>query len=53
MKSRTNNIEKLSIELKKELNNPKLNNVKRVYIVEKIKLIGEYIVNKNRSGSPL
>jgi hypothetical protein len=36
----------IKLRLQKELNDPKLNSVKQTYLVEKIKMLGEFIVGK-------
>jgi hypothetical protein len=41
-------IEQLRANLKKALNSPNLNLVKQTYLVEKIKLLNEYIGKKQK-----
>ncbi|MGZ3884209.1 MAG: hypothetical protein ACXVPQ_05325 [Bacteroidia bacterium] len=41
-------IEQMADKLKHELSNPKLNSVKKTYLLEKIKLLGEYAVKKQK-----
>jgi len=36
-------IEKLAVELRKEFKKPKLNEVKKVFLAEKIRIIEEYL----------
>ena len=39
-------VDKLTMKLKKELANPKISAIKKSYLVEKIRLIGEFMVKK-------
>jgi len=48
MKSPNSKAEKITKLLKNELNNPKLNLVKKTFIVEKIKLLSDFIIRKKR-----
>jgi hypothetical protein len=38
--------EQLKNRLQRELNDPKINSVKQTYLVEKIKMLGEFLVKK-------
>jgi hypothetical protein len=46
MKSNLLIAKQIKLRLQQELNNPKLNSVKQTYLVEKIKMLGEFIVGK-------
>ena len=42
------NIQKIKVKLQKELNNTKLTEVKRDYILEKIKILTKFSTNKKK-----
>jgi hypothetical protein len=48
MKLRHSSIEKHIVDLKKELNDPNVNSVRRTYLIETLKLIDEYTSRRNR-----
>ncbi|MBK9285294.1 MAG: hypothetical protein IPM51_13415 [Sphingobacteriaceae bacterium] len=43
---RLSKIDKLTIKLKKELTNPKISGIKKMYLVEKIRMLAEHMVKK-------
>lgn len=40
-------IEQIALDLKKQLNNPKLNALRKTYLREKIKMLREFIMRKS------
>lgn len=48
MKTPLTTAEHLSLDLKKELNKPKLTTIRQTYLVEKIKLVEEFMINKSK-----
>jgi hypothetical protein len=50
VKPKGNIADRLTSLLKKELTAPKLNAVKQTYLVEKIKMLGEFITKKGKGN---
>jgi hypothetical protein len=48
VKPHRNTAERLTLLLKKELTKSKLNEVKKTYLSEKIKMLGEFLVKKEK-----